>query len=237
MDEHGINDLAGLGTDQLELELARRRAASQGPLPPQIPAAEKNRKRRSGEEAATVSYLNDLEVASLMRAVAAGGSVRDVAIFELAFGRGLRASEVGRLKREDVRSDPSGWRMAVPRLKHGNGGEFRLSDREVKALRAWLRIRGNEPGTLFPSRNRRPISRFMLDRLMKRYAAAAELPGEKRHFHCLRHSCATRLLDLGEDVVDVQDHLGHKDIRNTMIYARVTSKRRRAKDERLRDKW
>jgi integrase len=232
MAQREINNLRTLTDDELERELAARRLAAGG-LPPENPAPKKKRARQQD----AVSYLNDLELAALMRAVVAGGSARDVAIFELAYGRGLRASEVGKLKRDDVRSDSSGWRLAVPRLKHGNSGEFRLSDREVKALRAWLRIRGNEPGPLFPSRNRGPISRSMLHRLMREYGAAAELPREKQHFHCLRHTCATRMLDLGEDIVDVQDRLGHRDIRNTQRYARVTGKRRSATDERLKDKW
>lgn len=233
--EREINDLQRLSDDELAAELERRRSAA-GPLPPQIPPSpEIRRKRTRGED--PVSYLDESETAALFRAVTAGGSARDLAIFELAYGRGLRASEVGLLRREDLRNDVSGWRLAVRRRKSGNSGDFRLSDRETKALRAWLRVRGHEPGPLFPSRNRRPISRFMLHRLMREYGAAAELPAEKQHFHCLRHSCATRMLDLGEDIVDVQDRLGHRDIRNTQRYARVTGRRRRETDERLRQRW
>jgi site-specific recombinase XerD len=72
---------------------------------------------------------------------------------------------------------------------------------------------------------------------MKRYGAAAELPADKRHFHVLKHSTGTHLLsDRGLDVAEVRDHLGHADIRNTMIYARITNRRRNDIGRRL-ESW
>jgi site-specific recombinase XerD len=56
----------------------------------------------------------------------------------------------------------------------------------------------------------------------------ARIPEAKRYFHCLRHSCATSLLDHGQDIAIVQDHLGHANIQNAMIYAKITNKRRDA---------
>jgi site-specific recombinase XerD len=48
----------------------------------------------------------------------------------------------------------------------------------------------------------------------------------KRHFHALKHSIATHLLDAGADLWFVQDWIGHASIRNTVIYAQLTSRRR-----------
>ena len=70
---------------------------------------------------------------------------------------------------------------------------------------------------------------------MKKYCAAAGIGPEKAHMHALKHSCGTHLVDLGEDVLMIQDHLGHRNIQNTMIYLRVSNKARTAADERLRD--
>ena len=72
---------------------------------------------------------------------------------------------------------------------------------------------------------------------MKHYGAIAGLPLAKMHFHCLRHSCATALLSRDVAIEEVQDHLGHTDIRNTMIYAKVTNQKRNRKDERLASEW
>ena len=77
----------------------------------------------------------------------------------------------------------------------------------------------------------------MLDVLMKRYGAAAGIPPDLRHFHILKHSCATHLLDKGYAVERVQDWLGHVNIQNTMIYGHITNERRTQMAEELRNTW
>jgi site-specific recombinase XerD len=56
-----------------------------------------------------------------------------------------------------------------------------------------------------------------------RWSELAGLPVEKRKFHCLKHSIATHLLDAGADLAFVKDWLGHANIQNTTIYARLTT--------------
>jgi integrase/recombinase XerD len=58
---------------------------------------------------------------------------------------------------------------------------------------------------------------------MQTYGELAGLPVEKREFHCLKHSIATHLLDAGADLAFVKDWLGHANIQNTTIYARLTT--------------
>jgi integrase len=71
---------------------------------------------------------------------------------------------------------------------------------------------------------------------MKHYCKLAGIPDEKAHFHSLKHTCGTLLLsEQHESIVDVQKHLGHADIRNTMIYAQLTDEANLARAERLRD--
>jgi site-specific recombinase XerD len=65
---------------------------------------------------------------------------------------------------------------------------------------------------------------------MKRYGANAKIPADKCHFHVLKHSIATHLLDTGEaDIRFVQDWLGHANIQNTVIYASLVSSTRERK--------
>jgi site-specific recombinase XerD len=101
-----------------------------------------------------------------------------------------------------------------------------LQPDELKALKAYLKERTGAAPSLFLSRNNEPISRRMLDVLMKRYAERVGIPESKRHFHVLKHSIATHLLDAGADLRFVQDWIGHASIRNTVIYAQLTSRRR-----------
>ena len=70
------------------------------------------------------------------------------------------------------------------------------------------------------------LTRRMLDVLMKRYAERAGIPEDKRHFHVLKHSIATHLLDGGAELRFVQDWIGHASIGNTVKYAQLTSRRR-----------
>src|SRR6478672_7409807 len=76
--------------------------------------------------------------------------VRDVAIFEVAYHRGLRASEVALIQVGHWRA--SQQRLYVTRLKGGNSGEYLVTDREAKALRAYLKKRPAKPGPLFLTR-------------------------------------------------------------------------------------
>ena len=77
---------------------------------------------------------------------------------------------------------------------------------EAKALWAYLRRRPSPPSlVLFPSNRGDPIARRTLDWLIKRYGEAADLPPAKRHFHCLKHSIATHLLEI---IVRGDSHYG-----------------------------
>jgi integrase/recombinase XerD len=176
---------------------------------------------RNSWSAATIQFLTQSEMRNLLAAI---DSKRDYAIFLIAYRHGLRASEVGLLRVEDL--DMQQYRLRIQRLKHSLSGLHPLQPDEVKALKAYLRPRDSRAPFLFLSKRNEPISRRMLDKLMKTYGKKAQLPETKRHFHCLKHSIATHLLDAGADLRFVQDWVGHASIKNTVIYAQLTSRRR-----------
>ena len=160
-------------------------------------------------------------------------STRDRAIFRLMYHGGLRASEIGLLEMRDYA--PRTDRLMVNRLKGSNSGEHHLNREESRALKAWLKIRGSAPGAIFASKKGGPISRQMLDVLVKQYGAAARWPAKLRHCHTFKHACCTHLLSKGFNVEQVQDWVGHANIANTMIYAHVTNSRRDQMGKALAD--
>lgn len=171
----------------------------------------------------SIKYLTQEELQNLLRVIT---KKRDRAIYLLAYRHGLRASEVGMLRTEDV--DLGRSRIRVGRAKHSQGGEYPMQTDEVKALRAWLKEKNGKGPSLFPSQRGRPISRRTLDYSIKFYGQKAGLPIDKRHFHVLRHSIAVHLIEAGADIRFVQDWLGHTNIQSTVIYAHITD---RARDE------
>ena len=168
-----------------------------------------------------IQFLTQPELRSLFRVIT---RKRDRALFLMAYRHGLRASEVGLLHVDDL--NLAQQRMTVRRLKRSLSGIYPLRADEVTALKAYLRERKSPSPSLFLSQRGTPISRRQLDTLMKRYGEAAGIPASKRHFHVLKHSIAPHLLDAGADLRFVQDGIGHASIKNTVIYAQLTRRRR-----------
>jgi integrase len=166
-------------------------------------------------------YLTRKEVELLFEQIT---DLRDGALFGCMYHFGLRASEVGILLREHVNFKTR--RIYIPRLKGGIPGEKVMISDIKKLLKTYLDARTDDLPYLFPSKQRGPLSRKRIDALFKLYAGRAGLPPHKRHSHCLRHSIATHLLDAGQSLEYVQDHLGHKSIRSTGVYARISDAKR-----------
>ena len=117
-------------------------------------------------------------------------------------------------------------RITLQRLKGPYSGIYPLRPDEIKALKAYLRERATESPMLFLSQRGTPISRRQPDTPIKHYGGGAEIHASKRHFHELKHSMATHLLDAGADLRVVQDWVGHAPIKNTVVYVQLTSRRR-----------
>jgi integrase/recombinase XerD len=187
-----------------------------------IECVEMAKSTHSRKEIDRIKYIDSSHIETLFKQIA---QKRDRALFRLGYHRGLRASEVRLLQLDDLDRSGRDWTLFVHRLKGGKSGRFALSAVEQSSLRAYLRERGEGLGPLILSRKRGAApSQQQLDRLMKRYCAAAGIAGDLAHWHTLRHSCATHLLEMGCKAEYVQEHLGHRDIKNTLIYMRVSEK-------------
>jgi site-specific recombinase XerD len=176
-------------------------------------------------------YLEQSEIAAFFGAIK---SRRDRAIFRLVYHRGLRSHEVGLFQLGDFRE-----RDGVLHVYRGKGSVTRdhsLCNEELKALRAFLKDRGQSPGPLFCSRQGLSgITRQRLDQLMKRYCRLAGIPAAKAHMHALKHSCGTHLAEAGASAEEIQHWLGHRDAGSTAIYMHFSKKRQRELDQRFKD--
>jgi integrase/recombinase XerD len=149
------------------------------------------------------------------------GELRLLALIELLYGSGLRATELLGLPLSAVPRD-------APLLTvTGKGSQQRMvpvSRRARQALSRWLAVRPEGGRYLFPSRGKH-LSRIRLFQLIKDLAARADIDPAKVSPHVLRHAFATHLLEGGADLRVLQMLLGHADIATTQIYTHVDAAR------------
>lgn len=148
--------------------------------------------------------------------------LRMLALLELLYGSGLRATELVSLPLAAVPRDAPFLTIT------GKGGTQRMvpvSARAVKALSDWLVARGRGGRFVFPSPRGGFLSRVRLFQLLRDLAHRAGLDPEKVSPHVLRHAFATHLLEGGADLRVLQTLLGHADIATTQIYTHVDSAR------------
>lgn len=173
-------------------------------------------------------YLPQADVQAFFGVIS---KLRDRALFILVYHYGLRVSEVALLTREDV--DLARAVIVIRRVKGGSWAERPLFSSTIAVLRAYLAERSPGTGTaLFLGRRNAPLQKRRIQALFTRYRGLAGL-SPRVTCHSLRHSIATHLLDAGASLEFVQDHLGHRDIRSTTIYARLTNHRRLALFQKL----
>ena len=149
-------------------------------------------------------------------------AIRLLALLELLYGSGLRASELVALPVSAVPRD-------APFLTiKGKGGQQRMvpvSRRAQAAIARWMAVRtATSSAFLFRSRTSHR-SRIRLYQMVKELAVRAHLDPAKVSPHVLRHAFATHLLEGGADLRVLQTLLGHADIATTQIYTHVDSAR------------
>lgn len=150
-------------------------------------------------------------------------ALRDVAMIELMYAAGLRATEVAWLNVGSVHFD-----LGVVRVM-GKGSKERIvpigkpaqdaTQRYLRELRPMLLRPNKLSDRLLLSRTGSPITRVVVWQIIKRHARRAGM--RRVHPHVLRHSFATHLLAGGADLRVVQELLGHSNINTTQVYTHV----------------
>lgn len=153
--------------------------------------------------------------------------LRDLALLELLYAAGMRASEIADLSINNIHLD-----LGVAKLS-GKGNKERIvpiGKPAIAVTRQYLRdlrpklLRAHRPtDRLLLSRSGKPITRIVVWQVVTKHAHKAGL--KDVHPHTLRHTFATHLLTGGADLRVVQELLGHSNIRTTQIYTHVDASR------------
>ena len=194
----------GLRSDDPSAALPKPRL--ERPLPRILDEAEMQRMFEAAEARAASGEVN---------------AVRNLALLELLYGSGLRATELVSLPRAAVRENQPFL------ILRGKGSKERLvpiSTRAEKAVLAWLEFVPKGSPWLFPS-GKAHLSRVRLFQIVRSLAADAGIAPQRVSPHVLRHAFATHLLSGGADLRVLQSLLGHADIATTQIYTHVDSAR------------
>jgi integrase/recombinase XerD len=194
----------GLRSDDPSAALPRPRF--ERPLPRILEADEIDRMFEAAEERAVSGEL---------------AALRNLALLELLYGSGLRATELVSLPRGAVRP---GQPFLVVRGKGSKERLVPISSRAETAVAKWLEAAPGGRPWLFPS-GKTHLSRVRLFQIVRAMAADAGISPERVSPHVLRHAFATHLLSGGADLRVLQSLLGHADIATTQIYTHVDSAR------------
>jgi site-specific recombinase XerD len=182
-----------------------------------------------------VRVVSVLELERLFAAAEGDGwmNKRDTAILALMAKAGLRVGEVVALELGDIElGAKSGWVT----VRMGKGNKTRrvpLSSGVCRALRAYLAVRpASGTSVLFLSRSGNPLSARDVRRVVVRLARRAGIEGRVTP-HVLRHTFATRVLEMGADLATVAAILGHESIATTSRYLHPSEARLVEAVERL----
>jgi integrase/recombinase XerD len=246
LEEQGISDPRRIGPDALELHAIRLSkrglsATSRARMLSAIrhfhrfleregmgshDATERMVRPKIGRRMPNVLTLAQVE--SLIDAPEAGTplGLRDRAMLELAYGAGLRVSELCGLGLDALLLDQEIVRVT------GKGGKQRVAPFGKAAARAISRyldhgrpflLKGRISRLVFVNIRGGGISRVGFFKRLKEHAKTAGI-ARKVSPHVLRHSFATHLLEGGADLRLVQELLGHADIATTQVYTHVDMK-------------
>lgn len=153
-------------------------------------------------------------------------AARDIAVFSLLYGCGLRISEAAALRAVDIDSGPGPAAIRVD----GKGGKQRivpLIAAVCDAIAEYRRLCPFRPAPdepVFRGLKGGPLNPRIIQRRMAEMRGALGLPASATP-HALRHSFATHLLGAGGDLRAIQDLLGHASLSSTQIYTKVETAR------------
>lgn len=159
----------------------------------------------------------------IVQLLAAVRSMKHRVVLMIAYGAGLRISEVCSLQVGDIDRQ----RMVI-HVRNGKGGKDRfvmLSERLLAVLREYWRLAKPRGSFLFPGkRGAAHVQPTTVQRMLQKVVAACGL-SKRVTPHVLRHCFATHLLEAGTDIRTIQQLLGHSSIRTTARYTQISTQK------------
>lgn len=169
-------------------------------------------------------YLSLEELQALANTVCDNPTLKRAALFSALTG--LRFSDIQKLKWDEVRhSEASGYYLQFHQQKTG-GAETHFISEQVLEL---IGERGEPNETVFHALHYSAWENVKL----KRWLLAAGITKDIT-FHSFRHTYATLQLSLDTDITTLSKMMGHKDLKTTMIYAKVVDEKKRAAADKIK---
>jgi integrase/recombinase XerD len=160
-----------------------------------------------------------LSESEVKRLLDAAETLRDQAMVMTLYSSGLRLGELLNLHVKDIDSS----KMQI-RVRQGKGVKDRnviLSQTLLETLRRYFRRYKPEKWLFYGETPQHRLHERVVQKMVRRLSQKAGLrPGVT--CHTLRHSFATHLLEHGTELPYIQELLGHRSIRTTLLYTRVT---------------
>jgi integrase/recombinase XerD len=166
--------------------------------------------------------MDPLDVKRLLSVIQ---NIRDRAMIVVLLRTGMRIGELLQTRVSDAHLDERKILLWVGE-KNRTGRVVYFSEDACEAVRAWILKRDVQKPLLFYAQGRNTMSYTGARRLFGKYLQKANLSDKGYSLHCLRHTCATQLLNAGMRLECLQQLLGHSTVEQTRRYARLTDKTR-----------
>ena len=176
---------------------------------------------------ATEKELNKVEYLRLVQAATRKGNEKLSLILQTICGTGIRVSELQYITTEAVKQG-----QAQIHLK-GKSRVVLLPSKLRKALGKYIKREGIVNGPVFITKNRKPLDRSNIWKMMKALCIDAKVAPSKVFPHNLRHLFARCFYSVDKDIAKLADILGHSSINTTRIYIASSGKEHQERMNRL----
>lgn len=166
--------------------------------------------------------LDDAQAARFLQAAEAEEDPRRQLVVQLLARTGMRVGEVCELRSNAMECRAGQWWLRVPLGKLHNDRVVPLHPRLVELLQAWKEHSDYGVCGLLLTNEGRPLNRHVVTRMVRRIAKVAGIGHV--HPHQLRHTLATQALNRGMRLEAIGQLLGHRSLKMTAIYARMSDR-------------